>query len=145
MTLSDFSDVPTINDPSGESRANFSLQFKENIKPTDDTPISYELVYQVTPVNPKTIKDTDYEGLKNKVTWNGTSEFTNIKNPTFNSKSAGDPNWTNFTTNWSIEVNKYDRNFEFPITIVESVSDSNYLDFEGYFDEILKKGTDKFR
>ncbi|WP_054654395.1 hypothetical protein [Lentilactobacillus kisonensis] len=121
------------------------MQFKENIKPTDDTPISYELVYQVTPVNPKTIKDTDYEGLKNKVTWNGTSEFTNIKNPTFNSKSAGDPNWTNFTTNWSIEVNKYDRNFEFPITIVESVSDSNYLDFEGYFDEILKKGTDKFR
>lgn len=139
VDLSELSEDHTINEPSGEEPASFSLKFNDGIKPTDDTPTLYELVYQVTPVDPSTIKDTDYENLTNKVTWNGTSEFTNIKNPTFNTKTAGKSNWSNFTTNWTLEVNKYDRNVGFPITIVEPVNDSNYLDFEGYFDEILEK------
>lgn len=130
----------TNNDSSDTGKASFSAQFKEKIKENvaENNPITYELSYEVTPKDPSSIKDENYKDLTNTVTWKGTSKFESVEDPKFNVKTSSGANWTDFTTDWTFEVNKFDRNVKFPIVITEPAegTTNDYLNFSEFHETI---------
>lgn len=108
-----------VDSPDGSK---LTVKFKSDIKAN---PGVYKLIYKVVPVGE--VSPTDYHGLTNQVNWGGKESFTHVYKSATNQKgtyyvSEDKPHgndWTNYTTDWAINVNRIDQQIDGDITITE--------------------------